>query len=249
MTGARQDRGDRPGSGTVMGELLPLEWSVASRPLDGFQACGDRSLVLMSNRRALVAAVDGLGHGHEAARAAELAVRVLIDNGDDDLALLFDRCHQALRESRGVVMSVAVVDADQDTLTWAGVGDVEGVLLRGSGAGRNPSDARDYLIRRAGVVGGWEKLRLRTAVLPIRPGDTLLLATDGIRSGFEGGVELRAEPAEIAEQILAEHASQLDDSLVFVGRYLGWTDPRRRAAAESEEATDRGRRLEPTWGR
>ena len=245
----RVDRGAAPGSGTVLGELLPLEWSVASRPLEGFQACGDRSLVMMTSRRALVAAVDGLGHGQEAARAAELAVRVLIDNGDDNLALLFDLCHRALRDTRGVVMSLALVDADQDTLSWAGVGDVEGVLLRGPGGG-DERDAREYLIRRAGVVGGWDKLKLRTAVLPIRPGDTLILATDGIRGGFEGGVVLRDEPVQIAEQILAEHASQLDDSLVFVGRYLGWTDPRRQAES-TERATTGGqaRRLEPTWGR
>jgi hypothetical protein len=238
------DHGAASESGAVIGGMLPFEWAVASRSLEGMSACGDRSLVLMKQERALVAAVDGLGHGQEAARAAEQAVRVLVENADDGLVLLFERCHQALRDTRGVVMSVGVVDPRSDTLTWAGVGDVEGVLLRG-----RESDARDYLLRRAGVVGGWDKLRTRPQTLTLRPGDTLIFATDGIRGGFESGLVLRDEPSQIAEQILAENASALDDSLVFVGRYLGGgadRSPRRaRAAARPEEPI----RLEPAWGR
>jgi hypothetical protein len=49
----------------------------------------------------------------------------------------------------------------------------------------------------------------------------LILATDGIRSGFAEDVSLSDPPQRIAEQILARRATGMDDALVLVARYLG----------------------------
>jgi hypothetical protein len=55
----------------------------------------------------LVAVVDGLGHGAEAANAAKVAVRALERGGDRPLAQLFRDCHQSLIGTRGAVISAA----------------------------------------------------------------------------------------------------------------------------------------------
>ena len=47
-----------------------LEWGVATRALEGQSESGDMAVVVPFDHGVLAAAVDGLGHGPEAARAA-----------------------------------------------------------------------------------------------------------------------------------------------------------------------------------
>src|SRR5256885_16832155 len=54
-----------------------IEWGVAAAPLAGETESGDLHLVKPVGRGMLVAAVDGLGHGAEAAAAARTAVATL----------------------------------------------------------------------------------------------------------------------------------------------------------------------------
>jgi hypothetical protein len=122
-------------------------------------------------------------------------------------------------------MTVAAVDAVADEVAWLGVGNVEGRLLRvrGDGGGAAPL--------RGGVVG-YMLPRVRTTCTPICRGDLLVLASDGIRAGFEGAAARRGSPQGLADRILAEHGSESDDAIVLVARYLG--------AAGSPEAPGRG---------
>ena len=104
-------------------------------------------------------------------------------------------------------------------MAWLGVGNVEGLLRRASLRGR---PAAETLVLRRGVVGG-HLPSLEAWVLTVHPGDTLILATDGIRQGFAEDL-LRAVPSQrAADRILARHARGTDDALVLVARYLGGT--------------------------
>ena len=56
----------------------------------------------------------------------------------------------------------------------------------------------------------------------IMRGDTLILATDGIRSDFLGALLPQGDPPQaLADHILARWSKQTDDALVLVVRYLG----------------------------
>jgi phosphoserine phosphatase RsbX len=193
-----------------------IEWSVAARPLEDHGESGDRCLVRECSSGSLVAVVDGLGHGHEAAAAAHAALSVLAANADEPLVPLMARCHESLRATRGAVLSLAVFSARDSFMTWAGVGNVDGILLRGAAAPGRP----ERLLVQAGVVGR-RFPPLRPCRLPVRRGDTLILATDGIRSDFVDGLRPGGAPRPTAERILAGHGTATDDALVVVVRYLG----------------------------
>ncbi len=65
-----------------MGNEVPkppplIEWGVAAQPLEGEAESGDLHVVQRFPKGVLVAAVDGLGHGPEAAAAARSAVATL----------------------------------------------------------------------------------------------------------------------------------------------------------------------------
>ena len=141
----------------------------------------------------------------------------LQEHAEDPVVLLVKRCHEELRHTRGVVVTVASINAQDDTMTWLGVGNVEGLLLRAEG---RAGSAREYVVMRGGVVG--EQLPpLHASVVPIRTGDTLVLATDGIGHGFADGLNLNDPPQSIAERILSSHGKATDDALALVVRYIG----------------------------
>src|SRR2546426_9384260 len=102
-----------------------MEWGVASIALPGEAESGDRHLVKPVGTGVLVAVVDGLGHGAEAAAAAQAAVAALERHATESPVPLIERCHRALQGTRGVVMSVAVLGRPDRSMTWLGVGDRE----------------------------------------------------------------------------------------------------------------------------
>jgi phosphoserine phosphatase RsbX len=189
-----------------------VEVGTAQWTLDG--ESGDAYLVEPFPGGVLLGVVDGLGHGPDAAAVARTATAVLAANAAEEPSRLLELCHEALSGSRGVVASVASV-REQGSLAWVGVGNVDAeiISLRGD-------RLRRVLTLRGGVLG--DKLpRLRTAVLPIAPGELIVFATDGIAGSALEALDARA-PAEItAERILASGCKGSDDALVVVARYLG----------------------------
>ncbi len=195
----------------------PIGWAVAELAQPGQSESGDRHLVLSTPDGGLVAVVDGLGHGAEAASAAKVAVRALERGGDRPLVQLFRDCHQSLIGTRGAVISAASFSVLDETMTWLGVGNVGGRLLRAPVSGGPPPEA---LLVRGGVVGAHLPL-LMSKIVPIRRGDTLIVATDGIRSESLDAPLPYQEPQALADHVLARWGTQTDDALVLVVRYLG----------------------------
>src|SRR6266513_2577182 len=107
-----------------------IEWGGATQASRGRSVSGDLHLVKPFGHGALVAVVDGLGHGDEATAVAKTSVAVLEENPDQSVITLVKRCHDALRKTRGVVMTLASFNVLDSTVRWLGVGNVEGLLLR-----------------------------------------------------------------------------------------------------------------------
>ena len=115
---------------TVTNACTLIDWAVATRALAGQKVCGDQYLVQPFPSGVLVAVVDGLGHGEEAITAANLALAAVQEHAQEAVVPLLRSCHKRLQGTRGVVMSLASFSAPDSSLTWAGVGDVEGIVLR-----------------------------------------------------------------------------------------------------------------------
>src|SRR5690242_8141961 len=96
----------------------PVEWGVAARPLHGQSESGDLHLVEIFQSAVLIAVLDGLGHGPEAALASRLAVATLKDNLGEPVTVLVERCHIALQKTRGAVLSLAMIEAQGREMTW-----------------------------------------------------------------------------------------------------------------------------------
>jgi serine phosphatase RsbU (regulator of sigma subunit) len=191
---------------------------IAVRALPGQRVSGDCEVVRVFERGVLIAALDGLGHGAEAADAARRGCATLERHAGETPVNLVRRCHTELHGTRGSAMSIASFDASDATLTWLSVGNVEGLLWQRNG----DHVARSGLVTRGGVVGS-QLPPLRAEVLTVAPGDLLILATDGIRGEFSEHVTLETPPQALANQILARYARDTDDALIVVARFASPT--------------------------
>jgi len=216
-----------------------LEVGMAMAPMAGQFNMADKHVVLTREDCMLAAVIDGVGHGKFAEFAAVEATRTLRDAPASSLESLMALCHDRLRTTRGVVMSLACLDPHRGLLTWLGVGNVAGVLFRhrnGNGASHHPSGGNgnrvgavpktpqgphdEYLVLRSGVVG--DRLpTLHSNQLPLHRGDTLVLATDGVASDFDQEHDFHDSPQNLAERFLKKYAKGNDDALVLVISYQG----------------------------
>jgi len=194
-----------------------VEYGLARHMLPGQAESGDLHLVCCNTNGVLIAAIDGLGHGEEAANAAKTAAAILRNSADEPVISLVERCHESLRGTRGAVMSVAFISPDQNMMTWLGVGNVQGVLMR---AQTDRGNGQESLLLRGGVVGS-QLPSLQATVVPIARGDTVIFATDGIRTDFSASLSSRENPQRAADRILNQYLSGNDDALVLVARLTG----------------------------
>lgn len=192
-----------------------VEWCARGRALPGQTVSGDAHFVEAQAARVLLAVVDGLGHGADAARASSTALATL-QGFSGDLPAAFAACNAALAATRGAAMTLATIEP-AGTLTWAGIGNVEGFVLQ---APAGEERAREHLTLRGGVVGG-RPAAARVSTLRLAAGDVLVLATDGIISGNAGALARNAPVDVIADDALQRFARASDDALVLVARYLG----------------------------
>ena len=192
-----------------------LDWAVAHRPLPGQTVSGDRHAVLPHRRGVTLAVIDGVGHGPEAARAAELAVDTLRLQPDHSPLVHLNCCHLALSATRGAVMTLAEFNQRERTLTLCGVGNVEATLVRSTVPAGTP--ARESALLRGGVVGQQMPVPY-ASVLPVLPGDVLVMSSDGARPDLARELAWRSELQHLADHILEKGANGRDDALVLVAR-------------------------------
>jgi negative regulator of sigma-B (phosphoserine phosphatase) len=194
-----------------------VEYGVANFALPGEGTSGDCHVLRVRPGGLLVAAIDGIGHGEEAANAAKTAASILSNGADQPIISLVEECHRSLQSTRGVVLSVASIDLDHGMMTWLGVGNVVGALARVVPRGSN---FPEMLLLRGGVVGS-RLPALQAAVLPVSEGDTLFFSTDGVKGHYVETVSARENPQYAAGRIMQKFHTATDDALVLVVRLTG----------------------------
>lgn len=180
---------------------------------------GDRGIAIdLEGEAALFGVVDGLGHGPEAATAALRAVDVVTRASAERLEVLLRLCHRTLGGTRGVAMTLARVDFAASTLTWTGVGNVTADLLAKAPTG---IQVRSSARLAAGIVGYRIPEINPAQVVSIRPGDLLVISTDGIAEDYLQHIDFAAHAEVIAGELLGKHAKETDDAMVLAARHRG----------------------------
>ncbi len=181
-------------------------------PLGGSGPSGD-AWGVSSGARLAATVVDGLGHGENAAIAAAAAMTAFGQRGDGDPAAFLGRAHEGMRSTRGGVAGACLIDPDAGQVTFVGLGNVTGQIVY---ADRK----RHHLLSRPGTLGTQLSVpSLHTEHQPWSPGTTLVMVSDGIRSGWDllayPGL-LGHHPSVIAAVLHRDFTRQNDDATVLV---------------------------------
>jgi phosphoserine phosphatase RsbX len=200
------------------GQVGALEWAIAATPMPGQDVSGDQYVVVDAGDSVLLGVIDGLGHGPAAAEAAFEAIKVLTANAGEPLDALIYLCHQSLAETRGVAMTLARFTFDDGELTWLGVGNVLGVVVRNAPVG---STNLAVALVAGGIVGHQLPPTMHIRGASMHPGDVLLLGTDGLRPHFIEDPPLAQEVPSLADDILTRCRKDTDDALILAARYRG----------------------------
>jgi serine phosphatase RsbU (regulator of sigma subunit) len=190
-------------------DCSPLTIASASRPFPGETVNGDAWVMHRYDTVFRLTVIDGLGHGPDAAAAAQAALDCLDRIVDPEPAVAIEACHQALRSTRGAVMLIVRIDTAANRLRFAGVGNVEARLQLVDGEHR--------LVSYRGIVGVVLPT-IRTFEYSLTPQWRLLAHTDGIRGRFDLATEIDGETIgpEWAQRFLERWARPTDDATVVV---------------------------------
>ena len=188
----------------------PLTFGAASRPHPRMTENGDAFVIKCWGEGALVAVIDGLGHGPFAQHAAQTARQYVESHVDQPLDLILRGVGRACRATRGVVMALARFDRDGTQLTFASIGNIEARVF-------GSVEPMNFAVRR-GIVGVNAP---NPAVTQHRwqPNYLLVLHSDGLttRWRWEDFPGLgRTSASVIARRLLQALAKDDDDATVLV---------------------------------
>lgn len=174
--------------------------------------CGDGWAFAMEGDRTALIVADGLGHGPDAAEAAEVALGAFAEQPMAAPRDLLQHVHQSLRRTRGAAVMVVQADAGQDLIRSSGAGNVVGRLLSGA--------VDRSILTQHGTAG----VTIRTpeeSTTPWPPHAMLVACSDGIETRWKSETLvplLARDPALAAAVLVRDHCRGRDDATVAVLR-------------------------------
>jgi hypothetical protein len=187
----------------------PLLIGAASRPHPREVVNGDRVRLEQHGAIHRLAVIDGLGHGPSAATAAALAFDTLAAMPDADAPSSVRACHAALKGTRGAALSVMQIDLEAGRMTFAGLGNVEGVLVS--------SLRKELLMPQRGIAGAIAP-RIRQLEVSLPDSFIIVMCSDGIASGARRDIRFGpiVSAGALADEILTVWGRKDDDATVVV---------------------------------
>ena len=185
-----------------------------SVPAPGEFECGDAWAVWTAGGLTSVLVVDGLGHGHEAALAATVAVDMFRRHAERPAADVLALVHDALKKTRGAAVALAELDQRHERLQYCAVGNISAVVAR-------PDGDEQHLVTSPGIVGHTMR-RLQTFSYAWPRGSLLVMHSDGVGTRWSLGryAGLRqCRPDVVAGVLFRDHKRGVDDATAVVIRH------------------------------
>jgi anti-sigma regulatory factor (Ser/Thr protein kinase) len=186
-------------------------FSVAKR---GEEESGDGWAERRNGGTTRVIVVDGVGHGPEAARATNEAIRVFDAQPTATFGDLLRALHARLHDTRGASVALADLDAGRETLHFAGIGNIAGAIVTPGG------EPQRHVVSQPGTVGH-ELARIHEYDYAWPTGSVLVLHSDGTRTrwtldAYPGLV--RRDPSLVAGVLYRDFERGNDDVTVVAFR-------------------------------
>jgi serine phosphatase RsbU (regulator of sigma subunit) len=91
--------------------------------------CGDRYLTIKRKSSVLYVVLDGIGHGQEASKVADIAYDTINEFANASLQKIIEQCESSLQNTRGIVISFMLVTEGKKAVEFYSVGNIETLLI------------------------------------------------------------------------------------------------------------------------
>jgi anti-sigma regulatory factor (Ser/Thr protein kinase) len=186
-----------------------IQTSVYSRPKPGFKNNGDAYFIKRYEDSAMVAVVDGIGHGDKASEASKIAVKVIEDKFRDELDQMVLTIHRKLHGSRGCVIGIVRMNKE-GKIEYLGVGNIRTQIYT--------TERYKRLVSFDGLLGSNIRT-LRTDRLALSTPCLIVLHSDGVSSfNFDDRRIVYRPVMEITKEAFEQHKKSSDDATLLIAR-------------------------------
>lgn len=200
-------------------EYQPLKKDVLVRCINlakpGEKVSGDSAYVKLLKDKTLVLCGDGLGHGYYAKDAVDTAIAAFKESMSDDPAQIIRELNSAVKKTRGLVATVAVLDHKTKQWQICGVGNIHTRMQRGI-------ECKNYICNN-GIIGLNIPNRLENAHFTMEKLQQLILCSDGIKVKWDliryPGI-LKYDPMVLAAVVYKDHARHTDDMTILITKVV-----------------------------
>jgi anti-sigma regulatory factor (Ser/Thr protein kinase) len=183
-------------------------------PLHGERECGDAWAAWSVGGLTSIFVADGLGHGHDAAVAADAAVATFRRHAERSAADVMALVHSALKPTRGAAVALAELDERAGKLRYCAIGNISALIVR-------PNGQEQHLISLPGIAGHVAR-RLQTFTYDWPQGSLLVMHSDGVGTHWSlskyAGLQ-RHRPDVVAGVLYRDHRRGTDDATTVVTRH------------------------------
>ncbi|MGV3558935.1 ATP-binding SpoIIE family protein phosphatase [Larkinella arboricola] len=182
-------------------------------PKPGEIVCGDGCYVKRTSEYIKIFLGDGLGHGPEANRAVQEAIKALRICPHHQPVDIIRYIHQSVNKTRGLVGSVIVFDAKSQQWSWCGVGNIS-TRLSGPTLTKN-------VLSYNGIIGMNLPNTMNNHVIPFSRGQLVVMCSDGLQSRWDVSKYPqihRYDLTILAAALYKDYARRTDDTSVLIGR-------------------------------
>jgi anti-sigma regulatory factor (Ser/Thr protein kinase) len=187
-----------------------LQVGAVSLAMPGESVCGDAWLVRRDANGMTILVADGLGHGIDAARAANAALHEFRTQGSVEPVDALQKMHDGMRHTRGAAAAIAAIQRGPMVVRCAGVGNVSTAICH------------DANVRHAVTLNGTlghEVRVMREYTYPWFDNGFVVMHSDGLGSHWSldpyRGLA-RRHPSVIASILYRDYARGRDDVTVVV---------------------------------
>jgi serine phosphatase RsbU (regulator of sigma subunit) len=189
-----------------------MDYFLDIRPLTKNVECGDMGIIKEFDHKLFIGIIDVAGHGKEAYKIAVVSKDFLEENYRKDLVEVMKGLHEHLKNTRGAVAGLFLLDLTTGKLKYVEVGNITARIF-GANTRR--------IISKPGIIG-YAIPTLREERTKLYNNDVLLLYTDGIKEHFEleDYPELLQDDARtITTNIINKFGKKNDDAACIALRF------------------------------
>ncbi len=182
-------------------------------PKPGEEECGDGWHMIESNQYKRLIAMDGLGHGPEAAKAVHQAIKEFKATGRMTPEMTVQLIHKNIRGTRGAVGMVFHLDKINNSISYVGLGNISARILG--------YEKAKSLMSYNGIIGHSKPNTLKSYVTEWQKNEILVVHSDGLKSRWDLNHLpniMNHDGSVIAAALYKDFSRNTDDLLIIIAK-------------------------------